>query len=561
MAIPKSISSNCTSLSYAVERENVLPENLKYTLLDPASYTGPFGGEREYITATTVGSGRAPQKGRPAGETSGAAIETYMRQAELQPFLPGFFVNFPVESPSTNRLRPAADRPGAEDNSTISKAATDGYEGTDFDHEGFSTATKDKLLYFATGFGVSSNNGFKVGSAQATAGKLAVADLTAEDPASPGAAIQTCGYQSGGASGQLAVLSVSGGLVTLASDSLKEGGVLEQPPGAFIHIGGDSASSRYAGTNPSVEATRIASPKNLGWARIKEVTSTGVVCDLTTFTAQNNPATNQTIQVFTPTRIFKDDVQCDASRITTYAFERRLGKSDTDLPNEQSQLVTGSFPNQLDIAIGSKTDVKATLQFLSEGSERRNGGFQAGGTIPDANQAPWSGNNRAPLDKGDFYVSSDDIKYARLYQYDNRASLKRSVFGLITDGTFTLNNNAKDIPGWGFFSAYDINPGDLMVDMNVTALFTSTEAIDLSEEGLNAGMYVIFARKNAGFILDIPLVTVQSSALTVEPGEAIMIEVTNQGNESDFGYAASLQFFDYLPTVATKKQEFQVQKI
>lgn len=525
MAAPRSISSNCTSLAYAVEVSGTAPENLSWTLLDPSSYTGDFGATVEYITAETVGSGRAPKKGRPAGKTVGAQFEAYMRQHELQPFLPGFFINFPIESPSTNKLRPPETDPPA-----IASVSASAYVGTHFDNGGFAANT-DLYLIYASGFGVAANNGLKLAQIALTATSLPMAAGQTAVEASPPAtaALQTCGYRVGTTD---AALTVSGGIMSIVSTSLKSGGELELPPGSFIFIGGDAAANRYA------------TAANLGWARIKEVTATGINCDLTTFSPVADSASNQDVEIYIPTRIFKDDIQCDASRTKTYAFERRLGKADDTYTLEQSQLVTGSFPNQLDIAIPTKSDVKATLQFMSRESYRRDGST--------AQLAPWSGTNRAPADQTALFNTTFDIKHALLYRHDATQSNRPSVFGLITDGTFTLNNNAKAIEGWGVYGAWDINPGYLMVDTQVTALFTTVEALDLSEEGIDAGLFVIFARGNSGFILDVPLVTVQSSALTVDNNEPIMVNITNQGNESDFGYAASLQFFDYLPTVATE---------
>ena len=532
MAVPRSISSNCTSLAYAVEQEGTAPEALEWTLLDPSSYTGDFGATVEYITAETVGSGRAPKKGRPSGKTVGAAFETYMRQHELQPFLPGFFINHPIESPSTNKLRPVDDS-GAPIATTLDSVAADGYVGTDLDDAGF-VANTDKFLLYGSGFGVEVNNGLHRAGVAITATKLITEGSSNAVEATPpaGAAVQTCGYIAGTT---VPAITVSGGQMTLISTSLKTGGSLELPKGAFIHLGGDSLNSVYG-----------ADGLNTGWARISDVTATGVVCDLTTFTPVADAGTGKQIEVYIPTRIFKDDIQCDASRTSTYAFERRLGHADTDLsvaPHEQSQLVTGSFPNQLDLAIPTKADVKATLQFMSRESYRRDGKM--------AETAPWA-TNRADADTSALYNTTFDIKHALLYRHEVSSSRRTSVFGLITDGTFTLNNNAKPIEGWGVYGAWDINPGYLMVDTQVTALFTTVEALDLSEEGIDAGLFVIFARGNSGFILDVPLVTVQSSALTVDQNEPIMVNITNQGNESAFGYAASLQFFDYLPTIATQ---------
>lgn len=526
MAIPRSISANCTRLTYAVEKEGILPENLDWKGLDPASYTGDFGATPQFTSADTVGSGRAPRKGRLSGKEVGVAFENYMRQKELQPFLPGFFINFPIETPSTNKLRPPASNP-----STVTAVtATRGYTGTNFTAANGWTTGDGNYLVVAEGFTNRANNGLREVTGVA-ATSLTVRGATTAEPSPPsGASLEVCGYVAN-KSGELPALTYSGGILSLASTLLGEGGALALTPGTFVYLGGDTPASKFAQS------------ANEGWARVSAVSTAKVDFDLTTFTPVAD-AGKATTQVFIPTRVFRDDIQCDASRVTTYAFERRLGKSDTTNPHEQSQLVTGGFPNQLDFAMGTNAEVRATLTFMGRESFRRDGKSNA--------TQPWSGADPDPIDESALYNTSDDIQYAQLYRHDSNDSKRQDVIGKILDGNFTLNNNAKGIPAWGVFGNYDVNPGKLMVDTTVNALFTSTEALDLAEDSIDAGFFLVFARGHSGYILDVPLVTVQSSSPTVDSDEPIMISITNQGNESAFGYAASLQYFDYLPTTATE---------
>ena len=526
MAAPRSISSNCTSLSYATERAGIRPEALTWQLLDPASYTGDFGATLNFITARTVGSGRAPQKGRPSGKTVGAQFETYQRQYELQPFLPGFFINHPIETANTNTLDYRKTTP-----STVTAVSGTGYTGTNFSNANGWDDREDALLIFANGFSTPANNGLKTLATVTSATALAVAGTEAETSPPAGAFLEVCGYVS---TDTEPALAVSGNKFTLTSGALKAGGPLEQPVGTFIHIGGDATNSQYQ------------NGANRGWARISAVTSTGVECDLATFMPVAQSGTGiTTLQVFVPTRIFRDDIECNATQITTYAFERRLGKNDDQNPHEQCQMVTGSFPNQLDLAMPTEADVKATMNFMSRESYIRDGKTN--------DTAPWSGTNRLAIDKSDFFDTTYDIKHALIYRHDATVANQTSIIGLITDGTFTLNNNGKSLKGWGIGGAWDINPGYLMVDTSVNAVFTDVEIIRLAEQGVDAGFFVVFGRENAGFILDVPLVTVKTSALTVEDNEAIMVSITKEGTESAFGYAACFQYFDYLPTIATRQ--------
>ena len=526
MAVPISISANCTRLSYAIEQEGVDPENLPWQALDPESYTGDFGSTPQWTTATTVGSGRAPQKGRISGKDVSVAFQNYQRQKELQPFLPGFFINFPIETPATNKIRPPATNAPTVTAVTASRS----YTGTNFtEANGWKTGDGNYLVV-AENFSNRANNGLKEITAISQT-SLTTRGTTVAETTSTGS-LETCGYVAN-KTGELPALTFANGILTLKSTLLGTGGSLELQRGMFVYLGGDAT------------ATKFAQAANQGFARVSQVSAGEVQFDLTTFTPVAD-AGKATTQIFIPTRVFKDDIECDASRRSLYSFERRLGKSDTANPHEQSQLVTGAFPNQLTLSMESKADVKASLTFMARESYRRSG--------KDTANAPWSGTNIRPIDKGEIYTTGDDIKHNRIYRHDRTSPNPNSFIGTVQTGSFTLNNNTEGIPGWGTFANVDVNPGNLMVDVEVTGLFTDIEILDLAEEGLDVGFYVIFARGNAGYILDIPKLTLQTSALTVESGQAITINVTQQGNESDFGYAGSFQYFDYLPNVATAKR-------
>ena len=519
MVAVRKISSDCTSLSYTIEESiTKLPANPVWKLVSPTSYSGEFGANVEYMVDEPIGSGRSTKKGIPVNKTVPAGFESSVRQEWLQPFLPGFFFNHAIETPNTNTFNRTSS------SATLTGVTATAYTGTGFTAaNGFSSATDSQLLY-ASGFAIEGNNGLKqAGTIQAAS--ITATGLTAESSPPEDASLEVCGVI---VDDNAPVASVSGSELTIVSSSLAVGGPMQVAPGTFIHIGGDASATRYA------------NDANSGWARVKRVTSTGIVCDLTTFNAVAIASPASTIRIFVPTRIYKDNITCDDSLRTTYQLERRLGKADTTDTHEQSQLITGAVCNQLDLAIPTGDKVMATLAFVAAESYRRKG-----------DTAPWSGNNRRPIDLTSLYNTSFDIKYGQIYKHDTSTTRRETVFGLVTDGTFTLNNNCSPIPGWGVYGAYDINTGKLDINADVTALFTTVEALDLAEEGLDAGLFVVFARGNSGFILDIPLLTVQASPLAVAVNEPITVSLSNAGNESSFGYAASLQFFDYLPTYAT----------
>ena len=519
----RKISSDCTSLSYAVEETiTKLPAVPTWIRLSPTGYTGDFGASPEYMVDEPIGSGRASKKGIPVKKTVGAGFEGSLRQDWLQPFLPGFFFNKAIETGTTQTLNPDPDQ------ATLTAATATGYSGTNF------TSTNgwhSGAILYAQGFENESNNGKKIPTTIA-ATAIGAPDTVAETPEpSKRAFINVVGVVSGSAP----ALSDQTALMRINSTELKEGGNYELQPGQWIHVGGDGDSTNYAGAI------------NRGWARVKKVSADGIDCDLTTF-ATTPDAGRAGIEFYIPSRTFRDNIMCDDALRTTYQLERRLGKKDTDDMHEQSQLVTGAVANQLDLAIPTGDKIMSTLNFVAAESFRRKG-----------DEAPASGDDRADIDQTSLVNTSSDMKYAALYRHGGTSTLKERVFGAITDGTFVINNNCTPIEAWGVYGAYDINTGKLDINCDVTALFTSVEALDLAEEGLDAGLYIICGRENSGFIIDIPLLTVQTSPLNVAVNEPVTISLTNAGNESDLGYAASIQFFDYLPTTATEYKPFVIQ--
>ena len=377
------------------------------------------------------------------------------------------------------------------------------YVGTGFTEDN-KWKVLDTPLVFARGFTSDANNGLKkVTSLTSTALTITGGGLTTESSVGD-ASLEVCGVEVSSIKSQC---SLSGKELTIIAPQLGTGKTLEQHAGNFIFIGGDTAISNFA------------SNKNQGWARVIRSTSNGVVCDLTTFSAEAVTGNVNNIQLFIPTRVYRDDIKCDDSNRTTHQLERRLGHSDSANPHEQSQLVTGAVANQLDLAMPTKSKVMTTMSFIGAQSFRRTGKTDL--------QAPWSGKTRKRFDATSLYNMSTDLKYGQIYRHDSSTSKRDTIFGLVLDGTLTLNNNCSPIEGWGVYGAWDINTGSLQITATLTALFTDVAALDLAEEGVDAGLFVIFAHGDGGFVVDIPLMTVQTSPLEVGLNEPVKISLTN----------------------------------
>jgi hypothetical protein len=85
---------------------------------------------------------------------------------------------------------------------------------------------------------------------------------------------------------------------------------------------------------------------------------------------------------------------------------------------------------------------------------------------------------------------------------------------------------------------------------DLTAYFTNVAAINSLRNNADVTIDAIFARANAGFVFDVPLLGLGGGKLGVEKDTSITLPLETMGAQSAANYTLGLTFFEYLPTVA-----------
>ena len=533
MAKVRKIDSACTSVSFAVEYSiGQLPDSgVKWYPLAVNSY-GEFGATIESVSDEPIGSGRAPLKGSPVRKTVSAGFEVSLRQRNVQRFLPGFVYNLGTERGTTDEFYIRS----------VGSTVLSSVQATTFTcvdctvAKGWDIPAGGSLLVVGQGFRSQKNNGLHVVTAR-TDTTLTTTGLSPQLNPQAGAEVNVCGMRY--ASGANVTYAADDTEITIVADGIHEGDFAEMKPGEFLFLGSDVADQALLDAGSPAVAIE-------GFVRIKEVLTGSVKGDLTTFTPRSAAAAGKA-DIYVPTRSFWDSTECGDDRRTTFQFERKLGKADDTNPYDQTQVIKGAVANELTLSVPSADKVTVSMAFPATDSERRHG--------QDAAHKPLSDGllQTTAEDRGAMYNTSYDIQELALYvpsATDTTAHLARRIIGYVTECTLTINNNATPIEGIGVFGAIDVNAGVFNVTGSITALFTDIAAINAVEDNLDAGFLMIAARKNAGIVVDIPLLTLSSASLSLENNTPVTISIDSTANRSDLGHSVMLSFFDYLPKAA-----------
>ena len=526
------ISSDCVELRWAFEESiGVLPSSASDNLWYPLTVmtVSDFAPVNETISSRDLGSGRTPLKGTVVGKTSAMNFELGTRQRNIQNFMPGFFFAKPDQSGTTEPYGPVT-RPNIT-SVTSSTYVADSWFTSDNKWEALGANT----LVLADGFDDPDNNGLKVVSA-ISATTLTTTGLTAASTIADAARLSLVGTRGP------ATLAVAGSSVSLTS-AIKEGIENEPVPGSFVFIGGD-------GTNQFQIASKTAST---GFARVQKVTATGLDLDICAFNPQ---AATGTIDVYLPTMTCYDKKECGDEQRTTFQFEAFLGKPDTDpgiYDHQQTVRVIGAVANEFSFAIPPKSELNSTYGFLAQDSRTRTG------IAGDPDEVPVSQGRLVNVEdlSGKYNTSYNiiDIVLYRKVASTFKEQAEYRPIGCVTDGTFTISNNASYIDCVGVAGAAEVQTGGFSVTGSLTALFTDVTAIRLIEQNDDAGFYMVAVKKMgedwyAGFVIDLPLLTISNGSLSLAIDAPITITIDKEANRSDEGHAAMVCFFDYLPAVA-----------
>jgi len=290
--------------------------------------------------------------------------------------------------------------------------------------------------------------------------------------------------------------------------------------GEWVFLGGDSAAARFATT--------------VGFARIASIGDQFALFDKTTFTPAAETGVGKSVHLYTGLTLRNEK---DPDLITTryYEFERTLGK---DADGTQAEYLTRSVANELTLNVPVADKLNVDVTFVSGDHETRTGaeGRKPGPFVP------------APGE--DAINTSSNIVRSRMSIIDPTTSRATALFAYMTEGTLTINNNVSPVKAVANLGSIDVSVGNFDVGGEATVLFSTVAAIRAVRANADVTYDIIAAANNAGFVYDIPLLTLNGGQLNVEPGEPVTIELEQMGAENPNGYTLLYTSFPFLPTIA-----------
>lgn len=299
--------------------------------------------------------------------------------------------------------------------------------------------------------------------------------------------------------------------------------------GEWVYSGGDGAGHAFA--------------VNTGFARIKALTDTAMTFDKTSWdNAAAEIATGVQLDLFYGMYLVNAR-SAEESVTYYYQFERTLGNDGDGI---QAEYGLGAVANELELTFplpeGDEARITAALGFIGIDTETRTGaeGRKVGQHVKYA------------AGEAAYNTSLDQVRQ-RLQIINSADSLPLPLFAWVQDSSLTINNNVSPVKAQGALGGIDVNVGNFDVGGEITALFTTVNAIRAIRQNRDITYDVIHAHMNEGFVYDIPLLTLGGGMPNIELDEPVTLPVTMMAAENDAGYTISYTNFPYLPNAAMRQ--------
>lgn len=499
------IDSNLTGLAIAEEESlKTLPVTPVWYTQEPNSYSD-LGAEITTVARQPIDPSRQNKKGTTTDLDASGGFNTDHTQNNMTRLLQGFFFADAHEKASTVPLNATKVTITAVDDTTGYAAAS-----------GLSVFAINDLV-LASGFTTPANNGLKVVTA-ASGTAVAATGGGLVDEGSPPAAARLLQVGAKFASADVAA-AYSGGVFTLTS-AASAFGSLDVSPGEWVFIGGDAAGTYL--TN------------NRGYARVLTKTNAVITFDETSFTPVTQAGTGVTLYVFCGTFLRNEKTPSLIVR-RTYQLERTLGSDDDGV---QAEYLTGAVANEFALNFAQADKLMADLSYVACDQEFVDGidGVKSGTRVDALGE--------------DAFNTTSDVYRLKLYIHSASNPNPDALFAYVTEGSLSINNNVQPAKAIGVMGAFDTTAGNFDVTGSVTAYFTTVEACRAVRENADVGFNGIFAKENAGYVYDIPLLALGGGRLNVEKDAPIMVPLDSNGAECAQGYTLSYTNFGYLPEAA-----------
>ena len=98
--------------------------------------------------------------------------------------------------------------------------------------------------------------------------------------------------------------------------------------------------------------------------------------------------------------------------------------------------------------------------------------------------------------------------------------------------------------------AFDASVGTFEVSATATAYFHDTEAVSAVRSNADVSLDLALAKDNAGYVIDIPLVSLGGGNAKVEQDKPITVDLSADAAEGEAGHTLLITEFPYLPSLA-----------
>lgn len=500
------IDSNITGLSIAEEQcLKQLPTTPEWVRLDPNSYSD-FGGELTTMARSPIDPSRQNKKGTVVDMDASGGFNIDLTRTNLNKHLQGFFFA-DAREPFTTKPMNAVQVP---------ITAVDGAAKT-YTFAGANALAAGQLIY-AEGFLNAANNGLKT-VASVTAGAVTVVEALVTEVPPASAYVNRAGGALPAGDVSIAVVNGVASLVSTATDFMTFPGLI---PGKWIYLGGDAAGSAFV--------------NNRGFARIGVIQENALIFDDVTWPPVNESAAGA-IRFFTGV-VIRNEKEAALIKRRSYSLERTLGEGEE---GTQAEYLDGAVANELTLNIPQGDKLNVDMSFVACENNYVTG--KTGDELREGSRVPLTGNAAA-------FNTSSDVYRMKMAVLDPANSNPGSLFGYVTEASISINNNASPIKAVGVLGSVDISVGNFEVGGDITALFTTVDAVRAVRNNADVSFNIIFARDNSGFIFDIPLLGLGGGRLNVEKDNPITVPLEPAGAENKYGYTAQYEYFPYLPNLA-----------
>ena len=481
----------------------------KWYELEPNSYDS-LGSEIETVARSPINASRQQKKGVVTDVTADGGFNTDITQTNLQRLMQGFFFAKAHERATSSSIKSAAD------SVTLTSVAGTAITIGAGDEAKFYVGSLVKL----SGFANAANNGvFEVTALPTGALTCAAATFTSET-APAGAKLEIVGYEFPASDVSVTVTGNKFVMASAASKFLELGVQI----GEWIHVGGDAIINRLVSNAP-------------GFARVAAVATDGSTLSLeqcSWATPQADSGTAKELQIYLGS-VIRNEKDPTLIKCQSYQLERQLGQ---DAFGTQSQYLVGAVANEFKLNIPSVEKLNSDVSFTALDTETRNGstGLKEG--------------TRVTMPVESAFNTTSHIYQTRLYVHDDDEITPDSLFAFVMDGELTINNNVDGLKAIGTLGSMDLNVGDFEVSGTLNVYFATVAAVEAVRANADVGFNIIAALDNAGFVFDIPLLSLGGGRLEVEKDAAIMLPLETMAAENEAGYTLLSTWFAYLPTVS-----------